>query len=154
MRFLIIGFAALAFAGAASAHTEVNINPPVPAFWQRVAKCETDGRWDWGKYAYSPLRRAGEGSTFEGGLGFYAPTWTLWRTEIHVPYAHAWQAPPIVQARVAAWGFEHGGYWGCLHDGVVDPNGAPSYASVAAAAAEEEPPAAALQRVARILESV
>jgi len=154
MRFFVIGFAALVFAGTASAHTEINIQPQVPAFWERVAHCETDGRWDWGKYAESALRRPGEGSTFEGGVGFYASTWTLWRTQIHVRYAHAWQAPPIVQAQVATWGLEHGGYWGCLHDGSVDPSGAPSYASVAAAASREIRPPRALKRIARILQSV
>jgi hypothetical protein len=127
MRYLMIGFAALAFAGTAEAKTELG---GVPKFWVRVAKCETDGRWDWGKYADSASRRPGEGTTFEGGLGFYSGTWTLWRRQIHVGYQHAWQAPPAIQAEVAAWGLEHGGYWGCMHNGSVDPDGAPSFASV------------------------
>ena len=81
----------------------------VPAFWRALAQCETGGRWDWGA-----RNRPGEGRTYEGGLGFYAATWTLWRVQVGVPYAHAWQAPPSVQVRVASWGLAHGGYWGCL----------------------------------------
>jgi hypothetical protein len=149
MRLLVIGFAALAFAGAASARTQVS----VPAFWQRVAHCETDSRWDWGKYANSALRRPGEGTTFEGGLGFYASTWTLWSRQIHVAYRYAWQAPPPVQAEVASWGLEHGGYWGCLHDGAVDPAGAPSFRSLAAAV-QAPPPLRGLDRIVAILENV
>jgi hypothetical protein len=86
----------------------------VSAFWRQLAHCETGGRWNWGRYAHSPARRPGEGSTFEGGLGFYYGTWTMWRKHVGVRYLHAWQAPPAVQVRVAAWGLAHGGYWGCL----------------------------------------
>jgi hypothetical protein len=149
MRLFTIGFAALAFAGTAAAHDTVG----VPMFWQRVAHCETDSRWDWGKYAHTAERRAGEGTTFEGGLGFYAGTWTLWRRQIHVRYAHAWQAPPRVQALVASWGLEHGGYWGCLHDGAVDPDGAPSFASLVRHAAKA-PRVRNLHRVIRVLAGV
>jgi hypothetical protein len=149
MRLLTICFAALVFAGAAAAHTAISIPAKVPKFWLRVAQCETGARWDWGKYALTPARRPGEGTAYEGGLGFYAGTWTLWRTQLHLGYRYAWQAPPVVQVRVAAWGLEHGGYWGCLHDGSVDPNGAPSFASL-------ELPALvpSLGRVARVLASI
>ena len=81
----------------------------IPAFWQELAHCETGGHWDWGA-----RHRPGEGPLFEGGLGFYAGTWTTWRTELGVSYRHAWQAPPAVQVLVANWGLAHGGYWGCL----------------------------------------
>jgi hypothetical protein len=81
----------------------------VPAFWRALAQCETGGRWDWGA-----RHRPGEGHTFEGGLGFYYGTWTTWREQLGIAYVHAWQAPPAVQVRVAAWGLAHGGYWGCL----------------------------------------
>jgi hypothetical protein len=51
---------------------------------------------------------------FEGGLGFYWSTWTLWRQQLGVSFAHAWQAPPALQVYVASWGLAHGGDWGCL----------------------------------------
>ena len=79
MRLLTIGFAALAFAGAAAAQTAVTAPAKMPKFWLRVAQCETGARWNWGKYALTSKRRPGEGTTFEGGLGFYAGTWTMWR---------------------------------------------------------------------------
>jgi Transglycosylase-like domain len=83
----------------------------VPAFWRSLAQCETGGRWNWGE-----LHRPGEGPRYEGGLGFYAGTWTTWREQLGVRYVHAWQAPPSVQVEVAAWGLAHGGYWGCLRN--------------------------------------
>lgn len=83
----------------------------VPAFWQRVAICETGGRWDWGAQ-----HRPGEGHTYEGGVGFYWATWRLWAGHLGLlqRYPHAYMAPPAVQARVAAYGLSVGGYWGCL----------------------------------------
>jgi hypothetical protein len=83
----------------------------VPAFWRSLAQCETGSRWDWGKQ-----HRPGEGPEFEGGLGFYASTWTLWRQQLGIAFRHAWQAPPAVQVQVAAWGLAHGGSWGCLRN--------------------------------------
>ena len=83
----------------------------VPGFWRSLAHCETGGRWDWGS-----RHRPGEGPAFEGGLGFYSSTWTLWRQQLGVSFVHAWQAPPEVQVTVAAWGLAHGGYWGCLRN--------------------------------------
>ena len=136
MRQVAIGLAVLVCAGTAEAGTSVT----VPAFWQRVAQCETGGRWDWGKYAGSASRRPGEGTRFEGGVGFYYGTWELWAGQLHVRFQHAWQAPPAVQVRVATWGLEHGGYWGCLHDGRVDPSGAPTFASLIRTARRKEAP--------------
>ena len=81
----------------------------VAPFWQSLAKCETNGRWNWGRF-----HRPGEGTTYQGGLGFYAGTWTEWSRALGVPFAHAWQAPAPLQVRVAAFGLAHGGYWGCL----------------------------------------
>jgi hypothetical protein len=88
----------------------------MPAFWQRLAECETGGRWDWGRYAHSPARRHLEGTSFEGGFGFAATTWQLWAKAVRVldRYPHAWMAPPRVQVKVAAYGLERGGSWGCL----------------------------------------
>ena len=94
---------ALAFSvtGPAKAHPD----------WKRVAECETHSRWNWGA-----LHRPGEGNLFEGGLGFAASTWRLWAGQLHIlrSYPHAFDAPPKVQVRVAEYGWERGGYWGCL----------------------------------------
>ncbi len=83
----------------------------VPAFWQNLANCETGGRWDWGAH-----HRPAEGHTYEGGLGFYYRTWTLWASAVGVfgRYPHAYMAPPLVQVRVGRYGLAHHGYWGCL----------------------------------------
>jgi hypothetical protein len=83
----------------------------VPAFWRRLAQCETDGRWNWGAE-----HRSGEGATFVGGLGIYEPNWESWR--IHVAVAGpAWRATPEEQARVAAWGWVHTrAWWGCFQE--------------------------------------
>ena len=108
--------------GAAGLEPSLSPAPPdpgwqVPPFWQRLADCETLGRWDWGQYANTPDERRLEGTRFEGGLGFAATTWKVWAKAIGVVdlYAHAWMAPPRVQVRVAAYGLRHGGSWGCLH---------------------------------------
>jgi hypothetical protein len=110
---------------AVATASAVGLAPSAPAahtagvsvFWQRLAQCETAGRWNWGKYAHSARRREAEGTTFEGGLGFYASTWREWANAVHElgRYPHAWMAPPVVQVKVAAYGLRRGGYWGCLH---------------------------------------
>ncbi len=100
--------------------TAVRLNPRpewrIPAFWRRLAECETGGRWDWGRHAHSPTRRHLEGTRFEGGLGFAATTWQVWAKAVRVldEYPHAWMAPPRIQVRVGAYGLRRGGYWGCL----------------------------------------
>ena len=78
-------------------------------FWQAVATCETGGRWDWGRY-----RRPGEGTTYEGGVGFFRSSFQLWEHALGLRFAHAWQASPAVQVRVARYGLSVGGFWGCL----------------------------------------
>ena len=81
----------------------------VPSFWQRLAHCETGGRWDWGAQ-----HRAGEGATFVGGLGIYEPNWEAWRGHVGVA-GPAWRATPAEQAKVAAWGWVHvRAWWGCF----------------------------------------
>jgi hypothetical protein len=88
----------------------------MPVFWQRLAQCETAGRWDWGRLASTPHRRHLEGTRFEGGIGFAASTWRLWAEAVGVldDYPHAWMAPPRVQVQVGAYGLRRGGSWGCL----------------------------------------
>ena len=106
---------------AASALTLLLLHAParVPTFWERLATCETghigasgDGRprWDWGAH-----HRHSEGTTYEGGVGFYSGTWSLWAGELGLSrlYPHAYLAPPPIQVRVAEYGLAHGGYWGC-----------------------------------------
>lgn len=97
----IITALALFLAGSASAHPD----------WKRVAQCETASRWNWGAE-----HRPGEGNLFEGGVGFAASTWRLWANRLHLleHFPHAYDAPAKVQMRVAEYGWEHGGYWGCL----------------------------------------
>ena len=115
-RAAVVAVAAAATVGLAPSASAVH-TAGVSVFWQRLAQCETAGRWNWGKYAHSPRRRASEGTTFEGGLGFYVSTWRQWAKSVHVlgRYPHAWMAPPVVQVKVAAYGLRRGGYWGCLH---------------------------------------
>jgi len=80
-------------------------------FWDRVAACETGGRWDWGA-----RNRPAEGHTYEGGVGFYHGTWDTWAGAVRLlnRYPHAYQAPRLVQIAVAEYGYSVGGYWGCL----------------------------------------
>ena len=75
------------------------------AFWLGVARCETGSHW------------RGLGSTFQGGLGIYSATWDWWARELglELRYPDAGDAPPLVQIRVADYGFRvHHGYWGCI----------------------------------------
>ena len=87
------------------------LTPARVAFWTRVAQCETGGRWDWGAG-----HRPNEGSSYEGGVGFAASTWRLWAGALGLVsrFPHAYDAPPMVQMRVAEYGLDRGGYWGCL----------------------------------------
>lgn len=91
--------------------SDAKLPPDRVAFWARVAQCETGSRWDWGAQ-----RRPREGSTYEGGLGFYWATWQAWARSLGVlaQYPHAYQAPPRVQMVVAEYGYRRGGYWGCI----------------------------------------
>jgi resuscitation-promoting factor RpfB len=68
--------------------------------WDRLAKCETGGRW-----------HANTGNGFYGGLQFSAPTWRTAsrRVGIHIPYAH--QASKAQQIKAAIWLQRNSG-WG------------------------------------------
>ena len=89
-------------------------NPVIPAIWQADAICET-GRnppiWDYGKRG-----RAGYGGSYEGGIAFAASTWHAWHRFVPAArrYDHAYDAPADVQWRVAQYGLDHYGRWGCL----------------------------------------
>lgn len=86
----------------------------MPSFWYRDAVCETGHDppyWDYGK----PGSGHG-GPRYEGGIGFAPSTWRWWAREVGVlgRYPHAYDAPGWVQARVAQWGLDHVGKWGCV----------------------------------------
>ncbi|CAB4695113.1 MAG: hypothetical protein F2663_04810 [Actinobacteria bacterium] len=108
---ILVCFALLAGNAAAS--------EKVPHFWKRVAHCETGGKWNWGQFAHSNHRRQLEGTSYEGGLGFYVGTWRTWARAVHVltRYPHAYMAPPVIQVKVARYGLARGGYWGSIHNG-------------------------------------
>jgi hypothetical protein len=100
---------AMLVASCASLSVGGRARAAVPPFWQRLANCETDGRWDWGGG-----HRNGEGPMFVGGLGIYAPNWEAWQVHVGV-VGPAWRATPAEQAEVAAWGFLHArAWWGCF----------------------------------------
>lgn len=77
------------------------------ALWVADAVCETGS---------NPPNWRFHVGVYEGGIAFYHGTWDWWKR--YVPAARrfdgAWQAPPWVQARVAQWGLDHYGRWGCL----------------------------------------
>jgi hypothetical protein len=117
-RRLVVQVAAiLGLATAASAHggTLQPLSAKVVRHWTAVAACETGGggapKWDWGS-----KHRPGEGSLFEGGVGFSAYMWQTWaeRLGILVRFPHAYDAPPLVQMQVAQYGVttDHTA-WGC-----------------------------------------
>jgi hypothetical protein len=63
--------------------------------WGALAECESGGRWDYNG-----------SSGFDGGLQFLPSTWRTARSLVRGAsvYAYAYQAPAIVQVRVAqAW---------------------------------------------------
>jgi hypothetical protein len=111
--FVTIWLAALLEAAKAS-------GPATVAFWDRVAQCETGGRWDWGSKT-----RPGEGHSYEGGVGFASSTWTAWATDLHLAWLwpRAYMAPRLVQIAVAQMGYEvHRGWWGCFATTGTPPN--------------------------------
>lgn len=113
----LIGVALLITAAARGANARpAGITP----FWWADGTCETghigapgDGapRFDWGKH-HRPL----EGSKYEGFTGFAVTTWRAWAGDLGLlkRYPHAYDAPPLVQQRVASWAFHRWGGWGCL----------------------------------------
>ena len=99
----------LALVAASLLPAPAGAKPEVTAYWQQLAHCETAGRWDWGA-----RHRPGEGRTFVGGLGIYAPNWDAWSSHVGVR-GPAWKASPAEQVRVARWGWQHvRAWWGCF----------------------------------------
>jgi hypothetical protein len=118
MRLGAILLVTLAFgwtAGAVRASASQPLSPQTVRYWTAVASCETGGggppKWDWGS-----KHRPGEGTLYEGGLGFSATAWQIWAGELGLlsRYPHAFNAPALVQIGVAQYGRKvHNGYWGC-----------------------------------------
>ena len=77
----ILGLASTAAAHAAGLQP---LSAKVVAHWTAVAACETGGggppKWDWGS-----KHRPGEGTLFEGGVGFSAYMWKVWAGELPLP---------------------------------------------------------------------
>ena len=109
---LLIGTGATAV--AASADTTQPLSPQLIRYWTAIGSCETGSggppKWDWGS-----KHRPGEGALFQGGLGIASTMWQLWAGELGLLklYPHAYDAPPLVQMRVAQYGVAHGARWGC-----------------------------------------
>ena len=120
-RRLCLVAAALVCACAPAAALGADAKPLGPAlvrYWTAVGSCETGAggppKWDWGS-----KRRPGEGSLYEGGLGISAAMWLQWAGELGLlkRYPHGYQAPPLVQIRVAQYGVDSdGARWGCKPD--------------------------------------
>ncbi len=85
-----------------------------PAFWVRDAICETG--WNPPDWRYGAPGHHGDGSGYEGGIGFAPSTWRWWAGVLgHLHrYPHAYLAPAWVQAAVAQYGLDHYGRWGCV----------------------------------------
>ena len=116
-RTLCLGAIVVAVSAAGLAHGAAlpPLSPQGLRYWTAVASCETGGggppKWDWGS-----KHRPGEGTLFEGGVGFSALMWQLWANELGLlkQYPHAYSAPAIVQMRVAEYGLKvRHATWGC-----------------------------------------
>jgi hypothetical protein len=97
------------------------LSPQTVRYWTAVASCETGAggppKWDWGS-----KHRPGEGTVFEGGLGFSATVWQSWAGELGLLklYPDAFDAPALVQMRVAEYGWRaHNARWGCTGGGIA-----------------------------------
>jgi hypothetical protein len=114
----ILGTAAVlatCLVGVAPGSAGQPLTPGLVRYWIAVAKCETGAggppKWDWGS-----KHRAGEGTLYEGGVGFSVAMWKLWAGELSLlaQYPHAYDAPPLVQMSVAQYGATvHKAQWGC-----------------------------------------
>jgi hypothetical protein len=105
----------LASAAAAHAGGLQPLSAKTVEHWTAVAACETGSggppKWDWGS-----KHRPGEGTIFEGGVGFSALMWKVWAGELGLlaRYPHAFDAPPRIQMEVAQYGVTaHHAVWGC-----------------------------------------
>lgn len=93
---------AMLFSSVASSMSLVSSHKQkIPWPWIAIADCES-GDGD-GKPPYRPWWRYNVG-LYDGGLNFHPTTWTM-ATKLYrhgsTKYRYAWQAPAIVQVRVA-----------------------------------------------------
>lgn len=102
-------------AGTVHASASQPLSAQTVRYWTAVASCETGSggppKWDWGS-----KHRPGEGTLFEGGVGFSATVWQIWAGELGLlkRYPHAYEAPALIQMRVAEYGRTvHNAQWGC-----------------------------------------
>jgi hypothetical protein len=116
-RLAVQAAAILSLASLAAAHAAglQPLSAKAVAHWTAVAACETGSggppKWDWGS-----KHRPGEGTLFEGGVGFSAYMWKVWAGELGIlkRYPHAYDAPPLVQMQVAEYGVDTDHVtWGC-----------------------------------------
>ncbi len=84
----LLGAAALASGICGRAPAALN-RAPCYACWDRVAACESGGRWNYNG-----------GSGFDGGLQFLPSTWRAMGGTRYAPYAH--QATRLQQIAVAS----------------------------------------------------
>lgn len=97
---------------AAPAHAA--LSPPVIAYWERLHECEQPSSW----HVHGP--------TYRGGLGIWAGNWPVWAGELGLlrRYPRADDAPPLVQIRVADYGYRrHRAFWGCFRVVGYPPGG-------------------------------
>ncbi len=95
----------LALVLAASA--KAKLTPATIAYWQRIHLCEQPDSW-----SHLQFRE------YKGGLGISNGAWNWWARELGLTrlYPTAGNAPPIVQIRVAQYGWSrYRGSWGCMH---------------------------------------
>ncbi len=112
---LLVALLFAAAAGTVKAGVSQPLSRQTVRYWTAVARCETGAggppKWDWGS-----RHRPGEGTLYEGGLGFSATVWQIWAGELGLLdlYPHAFDAPSLVQIRVAQYGrTAHHARWGC-----------------------------------------
>ena len=97
---------ALVLAATAKA-TIAKLNPATVAYWNRMHNCEQPDSWSHLYYR-----------EYKGGLGISNGAWNWWAGELGLlrRYPTAGHAPPIVQIRVADFGWrKYRGNWGCMH---------------------------------------
>jgi len=111
---LLVALVSVWATGTVHASASQPLSPATVRYWTAVGSCETGGggppKWDWGS-----KHRPGEGTLYEGGLGISSRAWQIWAAELGLLslYPHAFEAPALVQIRVADYGKAHNGYWGC-----------------------------------------
>jgi hypothetical protein len=82
------------------------MKPETIAYWHRMHRCEQPDAW-----SHFQFRE------YKGGLGMSNGAWNWWARELGLlrRYPTAGHAPPLVQIRVADYGWrKYRGNWGCM----------------------------------------